>query len=91
MATNCPLHVSNWELERIRECESVVVREYETESGERFAQPVAWGDEDEMESQAAIPGLFLVPAGIKIVGQQAVPVAELLGLNESENEHARTA
>lgn len=79
-ATPCPLRLTSDEYNAIRKCEAVVIREYETDSGERFANPVAWGDADEMQDQAAIPGLFVVPVGLRIVAQKCLPVADLLGV-----------
>lgn len=75
----CPLEMTQQQLDDIRQCEAVVVREYETDGGRRFAHPVAWGDADEMRDAAETRGLFIIPVGVKIIGQQCLMVAELLG------------
>lgn len=77
----CSLELTPSQLHSISQCEAVIVREYETEDGRRFAQAVAWGDADEMRSQAETPGLYVVPEGVKIVAQRAVPVSEILPAN----------
>jgi hypothetical protein len=76
--TTCPLEMTSHELDEIKQCEAVVVREYESLVRGRWAVPVAWGDFDEMEAQAVTTGWFIVPPGVRIVGQRAVRVSELL-------------
>jgi len=79
MSDVCQLEMTQSEYDRVKLCESVIVREYERADGSRFAKAVAWGDADEMEEQAEMPSLHIVPAGVSIICQRAVPVSELLG------------
>lgn len=79
MTETCTLQVTQQEYDDIRKCEAVIVREYESQDGTHFAVPMAWGDLAEMEEQATAPGVAILPAGVSIVSQQVVPVADLLG------------
>ncbi len=85
----CRLEMTSDELADIRQCESVIVREYERADGSRFAKAVAWGDADEMEMQAVSNGMFIVPVGFKIVAQRAIAVSELLPpvADKKDREH----
>ncbi len=83
----CRLEITSGELAHIRQCESVIVREYARPDGSRFATPVAWGDADEMQMQAETNGMFVVPVGFEIVAQRAIPVSELLSPNEQDRRH----
>lgn len=75
----CPLQMSQQQFDNIKQCEAVVVREYERADGSRFANAVAWGDADEMRDQAETPRIFIVPEGLSVVGHRVVLVSELLG------------
>ena len=83
----CRVEMTVDEFARIRQCESVIVREYERADGSRFAKPVAWGDADEMKIQAETQGMFIVPVGFEIVAQRAIPVSELLTPNDKDSQH----
>ena len=78
-STECKLAVTQQEYDQIQQCEAVIVREYERPDGSRFANAVAWGDLAEMEVQASTPSLLVVPVGLSIVCQRAIPVSEVLG------------
>ena len=78
MSGECTLEVSREEWDNISHCEAVVIREYESVAGKRFARPVAYGDADEMEIAAETPGIFIVPVGFTIIGQAMVLVSDLL-------------
>lgn len=82
MTTECSIELTPGMLHDISQCEAVVVREYETDDGRRYAQAVAWGDADEMRDAADTPGIFVVPVGVKIVSQRSIPVSELLPDNK---------
>ena len=75
----CQIEVTQQEYEQIKQCESVIIREYERADGARFAKAVAWGDSTEMQDQASTPTLQIVPVGLSIVCQRAISVSELLG------------
>ncbi len=79
MGDVCRLKMTQQEFDRVNQCEAVIVREYEREDGSRFAKAVAWGDADEMQDQASTPTMQIVPVGLSIVCQRAIPVSELLG------------
>jgi len=75
--TECRLEISESDWRDIQHCEAVIVREYESQDGQRrFARAVAWGDYDEMKEQSET--LFVVPVGVKIIGQQVMRVDVLL-------------
>jgi len=74
----CPLEVTQQEVDDIKQCEAVVIREYEREDGSRIGRPVAWGDVDEMQDQADRFCICVVPFGFSIVCQQMVLVSDLL-------------
>lgn len=82
MAEICPLQITQQEFNLIRQCESVIVREYERADGSRFAVALAWGDAAEMQEQASTPSLQILPVGLSIVCQRTVLVSELLGQEE---------
>ena len=75
----CELQMTPDEAEKIRQCESVIIREYELADGRRLARAVAWGDAEEMKRQAQIIGFFLLPVGVEIVAQVCMPVSEVFG------------
>jgi hypothetical protein len=77
--SECPLQMTHDEYRQILKCDAVIVREYERDNGNRWAVPVAWGDAEEMQQQAEIPTLQVVPEGVSIVCQRAVLVSELVG------------
>ena len=79
MNAACPVEITQQEFDDIKQCEAVVIREYERADGSRIGKAVAWGDADEMQDQADTPGLFVVPVGLSIVCQQMVLVSDLLG------------
>lgn len=79
MSDVCQLEMTQQEYDRMKQCESVIVREYERSDGSRFAKAVAWGDAEEMQEQASTPTMQIIPAGLSIVCQRAIPVSELLG------------
>ena len=79
MDAACPLELTPQEYDAIKQCEAVVIREYETPGGSRVGKAVAWGDADEMRHQADTPGLFVVPVGLSIICQQVLLVSDLLG------------
>jgi hypothetical protein len=81
-ASTIPLQVTQEELDRIRQCEAVVVHVYETASGDVFSRAVAWGDRDEMQDAADTPGMFIVPVGVSIRHQEMLLVSDLLGPSE---------
>lgn len=74
----CQLEVTQEEFDQFSQCEAVIVREYEHADGSRVARVVAWGDMDEMTKQAAIPGIHIVPVGVKLVAQRVVPFSEII-------------
>jgi hypothetical protein len=73
----CNVELTQEQYDDIRKCESVIIREYENVDGSRFAKAVAWGDAEEMQLQADTPSVLIVPVGVAIVCQRAIPVAEL--------------
>ena len=77
--SECNLEITQQEFDAIAKCESVVVREYERADGTHYAEAVAWVDSEEMQDAASTRGLFVVPVGVSIVCQTAIPVSELLG------------
>ena len=76
--SECPLDVTQKEFDAFSQAEAVVVREYETDNGRRFARVVAWGDLDEMKDQADALGLYVVPVGVRIICQRAILLKDLI-------------
>ena len=77
MSNVCSISVSPGDWDQIKQCEAVVVVEYEDVNGIRFGRIEAWGDLDEMEDQASTYRIVVVRDGAKIVAQTAVKVGEL--------------
>ena len=71
---------------QLKDCDSVLVREYARSDGSRFAKVIAAGTSDEMDSLAGTPGLLLVLSGVEYIGDMVVPVGELLPPDETEVE-----
>jgi len=80
----CPVNVTAEDYDAFIKHDAVVVVEYEREDQSRFGQIEAWGDWDEMQDQADTPRLAIVPAGLRIICQKAIRVAELLGKEPCE-------
>jgi hypothetical protein len=74
----CPLEVTPGEFEQFKDCEAVMIREFEKESDQsRTARVVAWGDFDEIEHLASRHSIIVVPVGWTCVGQKTVKVSDL--------------
>jgi hypothetical protein len=75
-----PLTLSQSEYEAIQQCDAFIVREYANEvTGTRFARPVAWGTQEDMNEQNNDPAtsLVIVPVGFRLVVQRVVTRQEM--------------
>lgn len=73
----CPVEISQSEYDEIRKHDYVVLREWESAEGVRFARLQFWGDKEECEDVANTPALVIVPNGVKLICDQAVAVKDL--------------
>lgn len=74
---NCQLNVEAEDWLQIQRCEAVIIREYETKEGVRFAHAVAWGDLDEMEDQNSEPNMCIIPVGVSFILQKVMLIKEI--------------
>lgn len=75
---NCQINVEAEDWAHIARCEAVVIQEYESKEGVRFAHVVAWGDLDEMEDQNLEPNMCIIPLGVTFIIQKVLLVKELI-------------
>jgi regulator of protease activity HflC (stomatin/prohibitin superfamily) len=68
----------------LKDCDSVLVREYERTDGTRFGKVVRAGNAADPDSLAGTPGLLLLMPGVKDIREYVVPVSELLPPDEAE-------
>lgn len=88
MVSSCGVEITSAQYAEIQQAEAVVIRERETQDGQRWASVIFIGTMAECQDVADTPHLFVVPSTVKCIRDVATPVADLL---PPKTEEAATA
>lgn len=78
----CSVEIDQSEYEEIRKHDYVVLREWESVAGHRFAKLAYWGSKEECEDITRENDILIVPNDVKYIGDQVVKVKDLLSPTE---------
>lgn len=84
MKKPCPLEVSQEQVDAFKECEAVLLVEFELD-GKRVAKVGDWGKLKDMEARTDEYRILAVPPGTVVIAQRAIAVADLLDMPEKES------